>query len=126
MKVLRPKLGKARIIALKDKEGKELRHINEIEETIKEFYSNLYESKQNATYQTEQMLKKKILNVNSEDMAEIEEEEIISALTEMKNNKSPGKDDMTKELLRDGGESVTKILKTLYKKCLETGTIPRE
>ena len=47
--------------------------------------------------------------MNSEDIPEITTEEINSALQEMKNNKSPGMDYITKELLKDGEEEILQI-----------------
>ena len=41
--------------------------------------------------------------MNSEDVPEITTKEINSALQEMKNNKAPGMDYITKELLKDDG-----------------------
>ena len=42
--------------------------------------------------------------MNSEEISEITIEEITSALQEMKNNKAPDIDYITKELLKNGGE----------------------
>jgi len=112
MKVLRPSLGKNIIIALKDKNGKEMRDKSKIEERAQEFYSELYQTRQHTPDETKAKSKRKVLNANSEDIPEIITEEINSVLQEMKNNKAPGMDYITKEFLKDGGEEILQTLKT--------------
>ena len=123
MKVLRPSLGKNIIIALKDRNGKEMRDKSKIEERVQEFYSELYQIRQHPLHETEAKLKRRVLNVNSEDIPEITTEEINSALHEMKNNKAPGMDYITKDLLQNGGEEILQTLKILFNRCLDAGKV---
>ena len=76
MKVLKPSLGTNIIIALKDKNGKEMRDKSKIEERVQEFYSELYQIRQHPPDETKAELKKKVSNVNSEDISKITTEEI--------------------------------------------------
>ncbi|KAL3288890.1 hypothetical protein HHI36_003335 [Cryptolaemus montrouzieri] len=60
----------------------------------------------------------KVLNQGSEEIPEITEDEILSALKEMKDDKATGEDGIEIEAIKYGGEEIIKALKVLLNKCL--------
>lgn len=57
-------------------------------------------------------------NVNSEDMFDINEDEIDDAVNKSKNDKVPAKDNLKSELLKKA-RSPIKALNVLFNKCLD-------
>ncbi|XP_030746034.1 uncharacterized protein LOC115874876 [Sitophilus oryzae] len=75
---------------------------------------------------TVKKLQTKIRNVNSELQPEISKSEIKRALKKIKNNKSPGKDGITTEMLKYGGKAVVNTLYILLNKILIEKIIPND
>ena len=73
-------LGKTRIITLLDKQDKEIQEQDKIMERIEEFYSELYDSDQAVTIQTD-----------PEEVPPIIAWEVEAAMRKMKNGKKTGK-----------------------------------
>jgi len=65
------------------------------------------------------------MNVGSEELPDVTEEEVKAALNEMKNKKSPGDDDIPIEAIKEGGETLLSAITTLFIKCLEQEQIPK-
>ena len=82
-------LGKNRTITLLDKHGKEIQVQDKIIERIEEFYSELYDSDQAVTIQTD-----------PEEVPPIMAWEVEDALRKMKNGKEAGKDQDNIETLK--------------------------
>lgn len=61
-----------------------------------------------------------MLNINSEKIPEIDEDEIKSSLAGMKSYRTKGKNKITNELIIERGKETTKIPKTLFNKDLIT------
>ena len=80
-------LGKNRMITLLDKQGKEIQEQDKIMERIEEFYSELYDSYQAVTIQTD-----------PKEVPPIMAWEVEAALRKMKNGKEAGKDQVLKLL----------------------------
>ena len=91
------------MIALPDKQGKEIQEQDTIMERIEEFYSELYDSDQAVTIQTDP-------------------EEVPP---KMKNGKEAGKDQVNIETLKAGDETIAKQLAKLYTKCITERRIPK-
>ena len=107
-------LGKNRMITLLDKQGKEIQEQDEIMERIEEFYSELYDSDQAVTIQTD-----------PEEVTPIMAWEVEAALRKMKNGKDAGKDQVNIETLKAGDETIARQLAKLYTKCIIERRIPK-
>ena len=57
---------------------------------------------------------------------DIRQDEISSAITRLKNNKSPGRDDVLNELLKSGKEKLISPLGKLFNTILHSGNFPKE
>ncbi|XP_076069458.1 uncharacterized protein LOC143041451 [Oratosquilla oratoria] len=67
------------------------------------------------------------MNVEEEDeFEEITTEEIVYALKKMKNNKSPGCDELAVEMLKQGGQEIKMYLKNIFNHAWNEGAIPDE
>ena len=106
-------LGKNRMITLLDKHGKEIQEQDKIMERIEEFDSELYDSDQAVTIQTD-----------PEEVPPIMAWEVEDALRKMKNGKEAGKDQVNIETLKAGDEIIAKQLAKLYTKCITERRIP--
>ena len=106
--------GKNRMITLLDKHGKEIQEQDKIMERIEEFYSELYDSDQTVTIQTD-----------PEEVPPIMAWGVEAALRKMKNGKEAGKDQVNIETLKAGEETIAKQLAKLYTKCITERRIPK-
>ena len=98
------------MITLMDKQGKEIQEQDKIMEGIEEFYSELYDSDQAVTIQTD-----------PEEVAW----EVEAGLRKMKNGKEAKKDQVNIETLKAGDETIAKQLAKLYTKCITERRIPQ-
>ena len=102
------------MITLLDKHGKESQEQDKILERIEEFYSELYDSDQAVTIQTD-----------PEEVPPIMAWEVEAALRKMKNGKEAGKDQVNIETLKAGDETIAKQLAKLYTTCITERRIPK-
>ena len=108
-------LGKNGMIRLLDKQGKEIQQQHKIMERIEELYSELYNSDQALTIQTD-----------PEEVPPIMAREVEAALRKKKlNGKEAGKDQVNIETLKAGDETIVKELAKLYTKCITERRIPK-
>ena len=107
-------IGKNRMITLLDKQGREIQEQDKIMERIEEFYSELFDSDQAVTIQTD-----------PKEVPPIMAWEVEAALRKMKNGKEAGKDQVNIETLRAGDETIAKQLAKLYTKCITERHIPK-
>ena len=107
-------LGKNRMITLLDKQGKEIQEQDKIMERIEEFYSELFDSDQAVTIQTD-----------PKEVPPIMAWEVEAALRKMKNGKEAGKDQVNIETLKAGDETIAKQLAKLYTKVHNRTTHPK-
>ena len=83
-------------------------------ERIEAFYSELYDSDQAVTIQTD-----------PEDVPPIMAWEVEAALRKIKNGKEAGKDQVNIETLKAGDDTIEKQLAKLYTKCITERRIPK-
>lgn len=76
--------------------------------------------------QNDQYQRREIRNVRSEDVPEIDKYELIRALGQTKNGKSPGEGQITSEMLKMGGDKILESVQILLNKCLREGKIPNK
>ena len=107
-------LVKNRMITLLDKQGKEIQEKYNIMERIQEFYSELYDSDEAVTIQTE-----------PEEVLPIMARKVEAALRKMKNGKEAEKDKVNIETLKAGDETIAMQLAKLYTKCITERRIPK-
>ena len=123
LKILRNStMGRKEIQKIKDMHGNIVTHKQEILHSIKLFYQELYTSKQQGI-RTDI---RKVINQGSEEIPEITEEEIISALRDMKNNRAAGDDGLVIESIQEGGPEIIKALNVLFNKCIEEEITPSQ
>ena len=82
-------------------------------ERIQEFYSELHDSDEAVTIQTD-----------PEEVLKIMAREVEAALRKMKNGKEAEKDQVNIETLKAGDETIAKQLAKLYTKCITERGIP--
>lgn len=99
MKGLQRNTGKKEIYSLRNKDGKIIHDRDEILHIVEDFYTDLYESKTPPEKEDAETLKRKIQNIGSEDIPEINIEEVKATLEGMKNNKATGDDNISAEMI---------------------------
>ena len=109
-------LGKNRMITLLDKQGKEIQVQDKIMERIEEFYSELYDSDQAVTIQTDPDEVPPIMAW---------EGKWKPRWGKFKNGKEAWKDKVNIETLKAGNETIAKQLAKLYTKCITERCIPK-
>ena len=94
------------ISALIDSNGKETRNKRQMTEICKNFYTELFK--------TQTAIPPPSLADSAELLPEILPSEVRHALSSMKNDKAPGKDGVTSEMIKAGGPQLWKILATEF------------
>ena len=102
------------MITLLDKQRKEIQEQDKIMERIEEFSSELYNSDQAVTIQTD-----------PEEVPPIMAWEVEAALRKLKYGKEAGKDQVNIETLKAGDETIAKQLGKLYTKGITERRIPK-
>ena len=124
MKVLRRKLneGTKNICRLKNKRGEIKTNRDDILKIAQDFYAELYERSRAPNLNQIP----RVQNVGSEDIPDISKAEIERALAEIKNNKSPGEDEIVIEAIKEGGASLKSLIQKMFNACLTRGITPSQ
>ena len=108
------------ITSLKEADGSVTKDRFRIIERAREFYDQLYASRDNESL-NENLYKR----VQPQDfVSPILPEEVTFAIKNMKRGKAPGEDAITIDFLKDAGECLLKPLTDLFTTCLRTENIP--
>jgi len=110
-------IGKKDIIAVKRSDRTVTRNKEEIINIFENFYRELYYSEE------------ELGNEDSEEtdveVPDAMKEEVDKVLPGMKNEKSPGEDELIAEMFKGGGEKMKEELAKLFSMCLKKREIPR-
>ncbi|XP_072378028.1 uncharacterized protein [Diabrotica undecimpunctata] len=121
LKTMKTNKGKRKLIMPKAANNEE-RDLGEIVNITERYYTDLYSSKNDSPLSFKQNLSRKIQNVGSEILPEITEDEIEKSINDIKRNKAAGEDKILAELLKEGGDTIKKMLKIL---CIKDENIKK-
>jgi len=107
--------------AIEGKDGMLLTNIDDILDRWKEYCEKLYNHEVQIDLETITMLANKESQHHYDKDPPILKDEVIAAIEKLKNNKSPGTDNITAELLKAGGEPVINILYKTNNTILQSG-----
>ena len=113
-------LGRNNIIALKEEDDSPIEDLDRIVKRCEEFYTNLYSTRQ----PQEQPFSDAHNNKASPPPPAILSSEVRDAIKKMKRDKAPGEDNITANILKDGGEPIVETLTKFFNRCLTEGRVP--
>ncbi|KAL0839312.1 hypothetical protein ABMA28_016056 [Loxostege sticticalis] len=114
--------GNHQITKIKDMNGVLATDRAKILKVIENYYQVLYSP---MTEQPSNINRSKIRNIGSEEIPDIDSDEIWNALSKVKSGKAGGEDGIVPEMLKEGGESLIAELADLFNRCLSEGNIPK-
>jgi len=110
---------KSRIQQLRNQDGLLTSNREEILEICSTFYQDLYSSKTEGDLDEE-----RVMSPENSEIPPITQEEVNEAIKQMKKNKAPGIDEITSDIIKEGGkETVTQLVK-LYNQIMQERKIP--
>ncbi|KAL0831036.1 hypothetical protein ABMA28_001919 [Loxostege sticticalis] len=117
-------VGQSQLTKLKTDDGRIASTKAEVLREIENFYGQLYTSVALPVSSSTVDPRAKLTRHYTEDIPDISLYEIRMALKQLKNNKAPGEDGITSELLHAGGTPVLKVLQKLFNSVLLEGITP--
>src|SRR3984885_13144471 len=119
-----------KLMAIKNETGKVLMNTEDIIQRWTDYCSELYKGQLDENIVREVIAELKEITPPTEDMENTEndilEDEVRGAIQRLKNNKSPGNDGITGEMIKSGGEIVVRELHQIINTAWEEGYTPSE
>ena len=111
-------LGRSNIISLKEENGTQIHDRDRMIKRCEEFYTNLYSTKLPQGQPSVQ-----IHNNRSTSPPPILPTEVSAAIKRLKRSKAPGNDNITADVLNDGGEPIVQMFTNMFNRCLREGKL---
>ena len=118
-------IGQSQLTKLKTEDGRIVTSKPELLQEIEKFYGQLYTATQQPASSLAPDPRAKLTRHYTEDIPDVSLYEIRMALKQLKNNKAPGEDGITAELLKAGGTPVLKTLQRLFNAVILGGKTPQ-
>ncbi|KAJ0181100.1 hypothetical protein K1T71_003185 [Dendrolimus kikuchii] len=114
------------IAKLRTADGRELTSRSEILTEVEKFYGLLHSSRvKKPAMQSNEDPRAPLTRHYTEDIPEVDVDEISAALGQLKNGRAPGDDGITTELLKAGGMPILKALAELFNYVIHRSTVPK-
>ncbi|XP_031339654.1 uncharacterized protein LOC116168122 [Photinus pyralis] len=122
------KEGKTNIpMEIKDKYGEKIKNEEQIMVRWQEYFEKLLDGENNTSPTThERSIRRRTRNTNENVTGMITGEDIEETLKEIKNNKAPGHDKITGEMIKNMGFSGKELLRAIYTKAWEEERVPQD
>ena len=113
-------LGRNNIISLKEESGTHIHDRDRMINRCEELYADLYSTKLYQGQPSEQIHR----NTRNTPHPPILPTELCAVIKRLKRNKAPGNDNMTVDVLKDGGEPIGEMFTNMFHRCLSDAKLP--
>ena len=113
-------LGRNNIISLKEENGMHIHDRDRMINRCEELYTDIYSTKLYQGQPSEQIHR----NTRNTHHPPILPTELCAAIKRLKRNKAPGNDNITADVLKDGGEPIGEMFTSMFNRCLSDAKLP--